>query len=314
MKIAVSGCLLGDKVRFDGGHKKFDFIVDELSRFASFVSFCPEHIAFSSPRESIRMVEIDKQLHTISNKTGINLTKTLKEHSQKELDKIKNHKVDAIILKSKSPTCGLGSSKVYLQNGFANGKDDGVFAKMCKEEFQYFPIEEEGRLNDPWLRENFIMQVYAYRAFKDFKQDADMKALVKFHQEFKFLLSSKDDVLYRKLGRIVANEEKKSFEEVLSEYEINFKKTISLKSSIKKTRNVLEHMAGFVKKFLTREEKTLLHEQISDYANKIIPVITPILTLKLYATKYGVNYLLEQKFLEPYPKELALRSDIKSGK
>ncbi|MBD3796270.1 MAG: DUF523 and DUF1722 domain-containing protein [Campylobacterales bacterium] len=315
MKIAVSACLLGEKVRFDAGHKKFDFIVDELSKFASFVPFCPEHIAFGSPRESIRMVEIDKKLHIISNKTHKDLTQTLEDYSKQELEKIKAAKIDGIILKAKSPTCGLGSSKVYLDNGFANGKDDGVFARLCKEEYGYFPIEEEGRLGDPWLRENFMMQMYAYKAFEEFKAaDPQMKELVKFHQDSKFLLSSKNDVLYRTLGRIVGNHDKKDFSEILKEYEQNFKKAISLKSSIKKTRNVLEHMAGFVKNFLSKEEKKLLHEQITDYANKIIPLITPILTLKLYATKYKVEYLLEQTFLDPYPKEFALRSDIKSGK
>lgn len=314
MKIAVSACLLGEKVRFDAGHKKFDFIVDELSKFAEFIPFCPEHIAFGSPRESIRMVALEDELHIIGNKSHKDLTQTLKEYSTKELEKIKDAKIDAIILKAKSPTCGLGSSKVYLDNGFANGKDDGVFAKMCKEEYGYFPIEEEGRLNDPWLRENFVMQLYAYKAFEEFKENATMKDLVKFHQDSKFLLSSKNDQLYRTLGRIVGNHDKKGFEELLEEYELHFKKAIAQKSSIKKTRNVLEHMAGFVKNFLTKEEKELLHEQISDYANKIIPVITPILTLKLYATKYKVHYLLEQTFIDPYPKELALRSDIKSGK
>lgn len=314
MKIAVSACLLGDRVRFDGGHKKFDFITDQLSKYAEFIPFCPEHIAFGSPRESIRMVEIEKKLHIISNKTHSDLTQKLQEFSYKELKKIQSEKIDAIILKSKSPTCGLGSSKIYLENGFANGKGDGIFATMCQEAYGYFPIEEEGRLNDPWLRENFMMQIYAYKRFEEFKQNAQMKALVKFHQDSKFLLSAKDEQLYRILGRIVGNHEKKSFEEILQEYEINFKKAISYKSSIKKTRNVLEHMAGFVKTFLTKEEKELLHEQIDDYANKIIPVITPILTLKLYATKYKVEYLLDQTFLEPYPKELALRSDIKSSK
>lgn len=315
MKIAVSACLLGENVRFDGGHKKFHFIVDELSRYASFVPFCPEHIAFGSPRESIRMVEMEGKFHIISNKTHSDLTDTLEDYSKQELKRIKDENIDGIILKSKSPTCGLGSSKVYLENGFANGKDDGVFARLCREEYGYFPIEEEGRLNDPWLRENFVMQLFAYKAFEDFKaSDPQMKDLVKFHQTNKFLLASKDEALYRKLGQIVANHEKKAYEEVLKEYEHNFKKAISAKSSIKKTRNVLEHMAGFVKNFLSKEEKELLHEQIRDYANKIIPAIVPILTLKLYATKYKIDYLLEQTFLNPYPKDLALRSDIKSGK
>lgn len=314
MKIAVSGCLLGEKIRFDAGHKRDDFIVDELGKYAEYISFCPEHIAFGSPRPSIRMVKDEEHLKILSNKTGEDLSDVLLQTSQDELQRIKKENIRGIIFKSKSPTCGMSSSKVYLLNGFAEGKDDGVFASLCKKEFGYLPMEEEGRLCDAWLRENFVMQLFAYDAFEGFKKDATMKNLVDFHQSYKFLLQSKDEKIYRELGYIVGNHEKKSFEETLEAYEMLFKSAISKKSSIGKTRNVLEHMAGFLKKFLNKDEKQMLHEQIDDCVAKIIPLIVPLSTLKLYATKYKISYLLGQKFLDPYPKELALRSDIKSVK
>lgn len=314
MKIAVSGCLLGEKIRFDKGHKRDSFVMDELSSYADYISFCPENLAFGSPRPSIRIVRDEENLNIISNKTGEDLTKRLVENSNSELQKIKSQNIRAIIFKSKSPTCGLMSSKVYQTNGFADGKDDGVFTSLCKKEFGYLPMEEEGRLCDPWLRENFVMQLFAYDDFEDFKEDACMNTLVAFHQSYKFLLQSKEEKIYRELGKIVGNHEEKSFEAILKEYEESFKIAISKKSSIGKTRNVLEHMTGFLKKFLNSEEKKMLHEQINDYADKIIPVILPLSTLKIYATKYKVEYLLGQNFLHPYPKELALRSDIKSVK
>lgn len=312
MKIAVSGCLLGQSIRFDKGHKRDAFVMDELSAYAEFVSFCPEHLAFGSPRPSIRMVQEENNLNIISNKTGENLTTRLLEKSHQELEKIKAQKIRAIIFKSKSPTCGLKSSKVYQTNGYVRTKDDGVFASLCRKEFGYLPMEEEGRLNDKWLRENFVMQVFAYDDFENFKEDAQMKDLVAFHQAYKFLLQAKDENIYRELGQIVGNHKPKPFDEILEEYEEKFKIAISKKSSVGKTRNVLEHMTGFVKNFLSSEEKQFLHEQISDYANKIVPVIVPLSTLKIYVKKYNVEYLLGQKFLNPYPKELALRSDIKS--
>ena len=312
MKIAVSGCLLGQSIRFDKGHKRDSFIMDELSAYAEFISFCPEHLAFGSPRPSIRMVQEKENLNIISNKTGENLTTQLLEKSNIELEKIKAQSIRAIIFKSKSPTCGLMSSKVYLTNGNSERKDDGVFASLCRKEFGYLPMEEEGRLNDKWLRENFVMQVFAYDDFENFKEDAQMKDLVAFHQAYKFLLQAKDENIYRELGQIVGNHKPKPFARILEEYEQKFKIAISKKSSIGKTRNVLEHMTGFVKNFLNSEEKKFLHEQIIDYATKIVPVIVPLSTLKIYATKYNVEYLLGQKFLNPYPKELALRSDIKS--
>ncbi|MDY0117104.1 MAG: DUF1722 domain-containing protein [Sulfurimonadaceae bacterium] len=315
MKIAVSACLLGEKVRFDKGHKRDDFVMDELSRYAEFVSFCPEHFAFGSPRPSIRVVKNEQdEMTIISNKTGENLTDALMATSLADLEKVKNANAGGIVLKSKSPSCGMMSAKVYLENGFNDGKADGMFAALCRKEFPLLPIEEEGRLLDPWLRENFVMQLFAYDAFEKFKVDAQIKDLVLFHQNYKFLLQSKDEVLYRELGNIVANHDKKPFVEILKEYELGFKTAIAIKSSVGKTRNVLQHLAGFVKNFLDTNEKKMLHEQIDDYAAKIIPVIVPLSTLKLYANKYNVEYLLNQMFLEPYPKELALRSDIKSVK
>jgi uncharacterized protein YbgA (DUF1722 family)/uncharacterized protein YbbK (DUF523 family) len=315
MKLAISGCLLGQKVRFDSGHKRDDFIMDELSSYAEYVSFCPENLAFSNPRPSIRLVKnSDESLKVESNKTGENLAHPLYEASKKDLEFIASHDLRGIIFKSKSPSCGLGSAKIYQDNGYCEGKDDGVFSAMCKERFPLLPMEEEGRLCDAWLRENFVMQLFAYDSFENFKSHATMKNLVEFHRVNKFMLQSKDEGLYRRLGKIVGNHEPKSFESILAEYEFIFKTAIAQKSSKGKTRNVLEHMAGFLKTFLDAEEKAMLHEQIDDYAAQIIPLIVPLSTLKLYATKYKVTYLLEQKFLSPYPKELALRSDVKCVK
>jgi len=315
MKIAVSSCLLGHKVRFDSGHKHDHFITDELSHYAEFVPFCPEHFAFGSPRASLRMVRADEGLIIQSNKDKSDLSDALLEASKHELGILQEDPLCAIIFKSKSPSCGLNSAKAYLPNGFVEGKEDGVFARLCKENFPLLPMEEEGRLNDPWLRENFIMQLFAYHDFESFKASSpDMKTLVDFHQSYKFMLQSKNEVAYRKLGKLVGSHDKKNTEELFAEYERIFKTTIGEKSSIGKTRNVLEHMAGFVKNDLSEIEKITLHEQIRDYAAKIIPLVTPLSTLSMFAHKYEASYLLGQKFLQPYPKELALRSDIRSGK
>ncbi|MBN2816672.1 MAG: DUF523 and DUF1722 domain-containing protein [Campylobacterales bacterium] len=314
MLVAVSGCLLGQRVRFDAGHKRDAFVMDELSEYADYISFCPEDMAFGSPRPSIRLVESNEGERVISNKTGEDLTDTLQESVTEEFEAIFAHKIGGIIFKAKSPSCGLGSAKTYLDNGYASGKSDGVFAKMCKEAYPLLPMEEEGRLCDAWLRENFIMQLFAYDAFEQFKEEASIGKLVDFHRVHKFMLQSKDERIYRELGQLVGNHEQKPFHELLNEYELLYKTAIAKKSSIGKTRNVLEHMAGFLKKFLSKEEKALLHEQIDDCAAKIVPVIVPLSTLKLYAVKYKVEYLLEQKFLEPYPKELALRSSLESLK
>lgn len=315
MILAVSACLLGERIRYDGGHKHDRFITDQLGRYADLIPFCPEDPAFGTPRPTIRMVKTGDAIGVHSSKDDSDVTQQLYLSCTREAERIASHPLGGIILKSRSPSCGLGSTKYYLPNGMSEGKTDGLFAAMCRVRFPLLPIEEEGRLQDPWLRENFVMQIFAYDAFETLKNGSPApRHLVEFHTRHKFLLQSKNETLYRKLGRIVANREKKPFEEVMQEYEIAFKTAIAHKSSIKKTRNVLEHLAGFFKYDLTGVEKRLLHTQIDDFCAKIIPLIVPLSTIALFAEKYAITYLLEQRFLEPYPKELALRSSIESGK
>jgi len=315
MTIAVSACLLGERIRFDGGHKHDRFITDELGRYADFVPFCPEHHAFGTPRPSLRVVRDAESTIILSSRSGRDVTQRLIDGSQKELASISERPLTGIIFKAKSPSCGLGSAKAYLVNGFTEGKTDGLFAALCRERYPLLPMEEEGRLNDPWLRENFVMQLFAYDAFEQFKaSEPGMKELVLFHQQHKFLLQSKDEKHYRTLGKIVGTHGETGFMELLAHYETIFKTAIARKSGIGRTRNVLEHMAGFVKKNLTPVEKAMLHEQIRDYSSKIIPLIVPLSTLEIFARRYEADYLLTQTFLKPYPKELALRSDIRSGK
>ncbi len=316
MKIAVSGCLLGEKIRFDGGHKHDRFITKKLGEYAEFVPFCPEHLAYGTPRPTIRLVENQNEGYFVQSNNGKkDVTAALSDTCNTELHKIKNEPIRGIIFKSKSPSCGLGSALVYRENGYSKEKNDGMFAKLCKEHFPLLPMEEEGRLNDPWLRENFVMQLFAYDDFENFKaSEPSMKTLVAFHESYKFMLQAKNDVMYRSLGKIVGNHDKLPFKEILTKYELLFKTIIAEKSSIRKNRNVLEHMAGFVKDKVSQVEKEMLHEQIREYADKIVPLIAPLSRLHMFAKAYDVQYLLNQKFLHPYPKELALRSDIKGGK
>ena len=314
MKIAVSGCLLGRNIRYDGTNKKDKFIVNELSKYSEFVSFCPEHIAYGTPRETIRLVDEDNTTKVYTVNSTNNVTNELTNSITKEISRLKEEELSGIILKAKSPSCGLGSTKIY-KNGMPEGKHDGLFALACKKNFSYLPIEEEARLNDAWLRENFIMQLFAYNSMKNITNNiTKFNELVEFHTSYKYLLHSKDEDGYRQLGRIVANHEKKDLSMVVKEYQEIFFKTIACKSSIKKTVNVLEHMLGFFKHDISSEEKAHIKSLISQYKQKIIPLIVVIEMFKMLSNKYQKEFLLAQKFLDPYPSELALRSDIKAGK
>ncbi|WP_345989615.1 DUF523 and DUF1722 domain-containing protein [Sulfurimonas sp. HSL1-2] len=315
MTIAVSACLLGEKVRFDGGHKHFRFLTESLAEYATFVPFCPEHLAFGTPRPSIRLVHDDTHAYVLSNKTGGDVTAALAESVQTELDRLRGAPLTGIIFKAKSPSCGFGSAKMHLPNGHSDGKHDGLFVQRCKEAFPLLPMEEEARLQDAWLRENFIMQLFAYDAFERMKAECrGMHDLVRFHTVNKFLLQAKDEALYRQMGRVVANAENRTPAEVMQTYEYLFKSAIAEKSSLRRTRNVLEHMAGFFKRLLTPAEKAMLHEQIDDYAAKLLTLMTPVSTIRFLAAKYGVDYLLKQTFLDPYPKSMALRSYLESSR
>ncbi|AXH15658.1 hypothetical protein CP985_04710 [Malaciobacter mytili LMG 24559] len=314
MLLAVSSCLLGNNVRYDGTNQKDKFILDTLSKYADFVHFCPEHLALGTPRETIRIISEKNKIFLKTVFTKEDVTEKIMESSLKEASKLKDFPICGIILKSKSPSCGLGDAK-YYENGMPQGKKDGVFAALCKEKFPYLAIEDEARLNDAWLRENFIMQIFAYSDMQKLSNSiSKISQLVEFHTSYKYLLHSKNELLYRQLGKIVANQESKSLEEIVNNYKELFFQTINTKSKISKTVNVLEHMVGFFKKELTKEEKVELKKLIDDYKNKIIPLITVIALIKLLSVKYNKEFLLKQKFLQPYPDELALRSDIKSGK
>merc|ERR1711879_1127556 len=264
-----------------GTNKKDKFIVNDLSRYSEFVAFCPEHIAYGTPRETIRLEEKEEETKVYRVFSKDDVSDALHKSIDQEIQRLKGEELCGIILKAKSPSCGLGSTKLY-KNGMPEGKHDGLFAKACKETFSYLPIEEEARLNDAWLRENFIMQIFAYTDMKKLKNSIKkFNELVVFHTSYKYLLHSKSEDEYRELGRIVANNEKKDLDQIIKEYAELFNKTIAYKSSIKKTVNVLEHMLGFFKADITSDEKVHIKSLISQYKEKIIPLITVIEMFKL---------------------------------
>lgn len=316
MKLGISSCLLGNKCRYDGSGARDGYIVDVLSKYFEFVPHCPEAVIFPTPRETIRLVEIDEEIKVISNKHKTDFTKELTDVSNSIAKELKDEDICGYIFKSKSPTCGMERVKVYQEkNAPSEKKGIGVFANEVKKLYPNLPIEEEGRLNDPWLKENFLMQIFAFSDLKEFlKTKPSFKELVDFHTSYKYLIYSKSQKSYKQMGQLVANHEKKDIVEVLKEYEELFSSAIALKGSIKKTYNVLLHIFGYFKKDLTKDEKEHILNACEEYKNGIIPLIAVIKLLNLYVKKFDEKYLKKQKFLNPYPKELALRSDVKAYK
>lgn len=318
MKIGVSSCLIGNNVRYDGMNANDNFISKELSQYFELIPYCPETIIFGSPREAIRLVEETQgEIKVVtSTKNPVDVTKQLEDISKQVAQEAYEDELCGFVLKSASPTCGLERVKVYKPlNAPSEKKGIGVFASELKKIYPYLPIEEEGRLNDPWLRENFLMQVFAYSELKKFlKSNPSFKDLVEFHTSYKYLIYAKSESAYKTLGKIVANHEKKDINESLMLYKNEFLKAINLKGSIKKTYNVLLHIYGYFKKYITNEEKEHVLTTLEEYKERIIPLIAVIKIINLYVKRFDEKYLKAQKFLNPYPKELALRSDVRAYK
>ena len=318
MKLGVSACLIGTQCRYDGIGANDKFVIDVLQKYFQTVPYCPETIIWGSPREAIRQTlsETGELKIVTSTKTPKDVTQELQNVSIDCANRIENDDLCGFILKSSSPTCGLERVKVYKPFNAPSIKNGvGVFAKQIKEKYPYLPVEEEGRLIDPWLRENFLMQIFAYQDLHNFlKSNPTFNDLVIFHTSYKYLIYSKAQKSYTTLGRIVANKEKKQLDEILLEYKEEFLKAISLKGNVNKTYNVLLHMFGYFKKLITKEEKEDILQALQEFKDKIIPLIAVMKIINLYVKRFDVQYLKVQKFLNPYPKELSLRSDIKAYK
>ncbi|MGK0256328.1 MAG: hypothetical protein ACI81I_000945 [Arcobacteraceae bacterium] len=316
MKIGVSSCLVGNMCRYDGATSTDRFVVDILKNYFEIEVYCPEEDVFGTPRESIALRKIDGETRVITNFTKMDVTNKLQGSSQNIIDRMKDEVLCGFILKSKSPSCGMERVKVYAgENNMSEKKGVGVFAADIKTHFPLLPVEEDGRLNDPWLKENFLMQVFAHSDLLTFlNTNPKHKELIEFHTSYKYLIYAKSQKSYKELGHIVANHEKKDINTILEEYKFGFLTAIAQKSSIKKTYNVLLHILGYFKRDIITQEKEFILDACAEYKNGIIPLITVIKLLNLYVLRYDEKYLKTQKFLNPYPKEFALRSDIKAYK
>ncbi|CAA6800996.1 MAG: COG1683: Uncharacterized conserved protein / FIG143828: Hypothetical protein YbgA [uncultured Sulfurovum sp.] len=317
MKLGVSECLLGTQCRYDGTGAKDKYVVNILQNYFELEAYCPEKIIFGTPRETIRQVEVDNNIEIHTNQSKKNVTVELAKISNELADEALEEELCGFILKSKSPTCGMERVKVYqpIVNAPNEKKGVGLFAKALRERYPYLPMEEEGRLEDAWLRENFLMQIFAYKGIHQFmKTKPKMKDLIAFHTSYKYLIYAKSTVAYKILGNIVANNKKQSLEELLNDYYHEFLVAINEKGNISKTYNVLLHIYGYFKKLISADEKEHMLTAIEEFKQGVIPLIAVIKLLNLHVKRFNMDYLKVQKFLNPYPAELGLRSNIKAYK
>jgi uncharacterized protein YbgA (DUF1722 family)/uncharacterized protein YbbK (DUF523 family) len=311
IKLGVSSCLLGEHVRYDGGHKHDRYITDTLGRYFTFVPVCPEvGCGIPVPREAMRLEGDPASPRLVTSRTRIDKTEQMLAFCNTRVRELEEEELCGFIFKKGSPSSGLYRVKVY-SNGMAKSSGSGLFAAAVTRHFPLLPVEEEGRLNDPDIRENFIERVFSLRRWKDLLLDRpDLGRLVAFHACHKLQIMAHSPRIYREMGTLVAHGKDMKRVELLQRYEELFMKALALHATVKKNCNVLMHIMGYFKKELSRAEKEELLGVISQYHEQFVPLIVPLTLLKHYVNKYEQHYLQQQLYLSPHPAELMLRNHV----
>jgi len=313
IRIGVSACLLGEKVRYDGQHKLDSYIVDTLSRWLELVPVCPEfELGLGVPRESMRLEGDPDSPRLMTTKTRRDLTEPMQSWCNQRVKALAEENLCGFIFKSKSPSSGMERVKVYPTGGGMAVKNGiGLFARTFMEYFPNLPVEEEGRLHDAALRENFIERLFTLKRWREMLvEDCTRGGLVKFHERHKYLLMAHSIPHYRELGQIVAGMKGRKLQQVQAEYNEKMMQALKLRATTRKHVNVLQHMAGYFKKQLERDEKQELQEVIESYHAGHVPLIVPVTIINHYVRKYREPYLSNQYYLNPQPIELQLRNHV----
>lgn len=309
IRIGISSCLLGNPVRYDKGHKHDKYITGTLGAYFDFLPICPEvECGLPVPREPMRLVGDPAKPALVTVKTGKDITEMMNTWASSKVRELEKEDLCGFIFKAKSPSSGMERVKVYDANKVPRAVGVGLFAKAFKEHFPLVPVEEEGRLHDIILRENFIESVFVYRRWRQLVLDFSLDGLVQFHTDHKLLIRSHSEKHYRQLGRIVAAAGDTDIDQLLSEYQEQLMGAMKLKPTVKKHVNVLTHMVGHFKKVLTSDEKQELLEVIDQFRHSYVPLIVPLTLMNHYTRKYQEQYLLRQHYLNPHPLELKLRN------
>ncbi|MHB8907790.1 MAG: YbgA family protein [Syntrophales bacterium] len=312
IRLGISACLLGERVRYDGGHALDRFLRDTLGTYVQFVPVCPEvECGFGVPRATLRLAGDPKRPRLVTSATGIDHTDRMETWAKMRVAELEREDLSGFIFKSGSPSSGMERVKVYDDRGGFRKIGVGLFARIFMEHFPLTPVEEDGRLHDPILRENFIDRIFTCRRYREIREKRNRIAgIVAFHTRHKLLLMAHSPRHLRQIGQLVARAGDLPAEELVGRYEKLLMEAMALKSSTAKHTNVLQHMMGYFKKNLSADEKQELREVIDDYRRGVIPLIVPITLMNHYVRKYREPYLQGQAYLNPHPVELQLRSHV----
>jgi uncharacterized protein YbgA (DUF1722 family)/uncharacterized protein YbbK (DUF523 family) len=314
-KIGVSSCLLGTRVRFDGGHKRSDFLVDTLGSFVEFVPVCPEvEIGLGVPRETLRLVRDSNSARVarlIGNNTCIDYTDRMNSFAERRVAAFGGEELSGYVLKRDSPSCGMERVRVYRSSGMPTRNGSGLFAAVLMRRYPSLPVEEEGRLNDPHLRENFVERVFAYRRLRSFFSSRwTLRGLVQLHTAHELALMAHSPRAYSELGRFVAGAKRVARDRIAVHYERAFMEALKTLATTARHIHVLHHILGYLRPHLDAASGNELVTLIDDYRRGLVQLVVPISLIRHHVRKFDVDYLRGQVYLEPHPKELMLRNHV----
>lgn len=313
IRLGISACLLGEKVRYDGGHKRDPFLVNELGRYVEWVPVCPEvECGLPIPREAMHLTGDPENPRLVTIKTGVDLTEQMATWARQRVEALAAEGLHGFVFKKDSPSSGLFRVKVYNQHGMAQRDGVGMFARQVTRRFPLLPAEEEGRLNDARLRENFIDRIFAYSRWTAMLgHEPTPGGLVRFHTAHKLTLMAHSPAHYREMGRLVAQAGALPWSELIAQYGVLLMQGMAKIATPGRHCNVMQHLMGFLKRDLEPADKAELAGLIEDYRHDLVPLIVPLTLLKHHFRRLPVpDWVHQQVYLNPYPKELLLRNRV----
>ena len=312
IRLGISTCLLGENVRYDGGHKLDRFLTDTLGQYVEYVPVCPEvECGLPIPRESMHLEGDPESPRLVTLRTKQDMTERMVGWAKKRVVELEKDGLYGFIFKSDSPSSGMERVRVYNEKGMPVKKGVGMFARIFMEHFPLLPVEDEGRLHDPNLRENFVERIFTLKRWRGVLAKKESRGtLVDFHTQQKLLILSHSSKHYQIMGKLVAQAKEIPLKDLFQQYQTILMEALLLKTTPKKNGNVLMHMMGYFKEQLSSDEKQELLEVIDHYQQEYIPLIVPMTLVNHYVRKYDQPYLKQQVYLNPHPLELQLRNHV----
>lgn len=309
-RVGVSSCLLGADVRYNGGHKRDRFLTDTFGRYVEWVPVCPEvECGLPVPREAMRLVGNPDDPRLITSRSGEDKTDMMRQWAGRRVVELESEDLCGYVFMNDSPSSGLHRVKVYDKNGVPRKIGRGIWAAVFAEHFPLLPVEDDGRLHDPAIRENFIERIFCLQRYRRYlAEDGSPAGLVEFHTQHKVQLLAHGEKTYREMGRLVARAGSAHASDLLSAYESLLMQTMTQMATARRNVNALQHMMGYFKKVLSADEKRELLEVIDQYRAGHVPLIVPVTLIRHYVRKYDEPYLKRQTYLNPHPVELQLRN------